>query len=349
MNHFKLFLIGISLIFSVLMVYGAAFVVHLFTNSYLFESGMFGLDNFLLTSIMAAPLIVYTLILGGRYKLNAFKVISYSTFFTLFLFISVYFTAIYSNVYMSAKETINFSIIFTIVLVILLGAFHLEVNKTNWRMKILFICLSVIGVTSLLEIASSQLETLTDENTVAQIEQVDAPEESLLLVWSSDTMDRGNHEYDSLNHGELVVDLTYKDIKRGDVIYFKTPEYTSESANISLPEHLIGRIVGLPGETVEIKDGQVFIDEKKLNTFYSKALRNGLDEDVYFEGLTSINKTKEKAWRKYYSTSMKPVKVEEKTVFVLVDNWWRGHDSKNFGLLEIERIKGQVLGYQKRD
>lgn len=347
MYHSKLFLTGISLIFSASMVYGTAFVVNIYMESFLFESGMFGLDHFLLTSIMAAPLIMYTLILGGRYKLNAFKVISYSTFFTLFLFVSVYFTAIFSEIYMSAKETINFSVIFTIVLVILLGAFHLEVNKIKWRMKIMFICLSVIGVTSLLEVASSQLETLTDENTVAQIEQVDASVDSLLLVWSSDTMDRGNHEYDSLNHGNLVVDLTYKDIERGDVIYFKTPEYNSENANISLPEHLIGRIVGLPGETVEIKDGQVFIDDKKLNTFYAKALRNGMDEDVYFEGLTSINKAKEKAWRKYYSTSMKPVKVEEKTVFVLVDNWWRGHDSKNFGLLEIERIEGQILGYQK--
>lgn len=347
MNHSKLFLTGISLIFSASMVYGTAFIVNIYTEAFLFESGMFGLDHFLLTSIMAAPLIIYTLILGGRYKLNAFKVISYTTFFTLLLFASVYFTAVFSEIYMSAKEIINFSVIFTIVLVILLGAFHLEVNKTKWRIKIMFICLSVIGVTSLLEVASSQLETLTDEDTVAKIEEVEAPEDSLLLVWSSDTMDRGNHEYDSLNHGKLVVDLTYKDISRGDVIYFKTPEYTSESPNVSLPDHLIGRIVGLPGETVEIKDGQVFIDEKKLNTFYSKALRNGLDEDIYFEGLTSINKTKEKAWRKYYSTSMEPVKVEEDTIFVLVDNWWRGHDSKNFGLLEIDRIEGEILGYQK--
>ena len=160
-------------------------------------------------------------------------------------------------------------------------------------------------------------------------------------------MDRGNHEYDSLNHGQLVVDLTYKEVKRGDVIYFKTPEYISDSANVKLPDHLIGRIVGLPGETIEIKGGQVFIDKKKLNTFYSKALRNGMDEDVYFEGLSSINKAKEKAWRKCFPTTLERISLEEKTVFVLVDNWWRGHDSKNFGLLEIDRIEGQVLGYQK--
>jgi len=349
MNHSKLFLIGISLLFSVLMVYGTAFVVYILTGAFLFESGMIGLDYILLTGIMVAPFIIYTLIVRGRYKLNAFKVISYTNFFTLILFVSVYFTAIFSDTYMSPEETIDFSIIFTVVLLILLGTFHLDVNESKWRMKILFICLSVISVATLLEVASSQLETLTDEDTVAKVEQVDADEDedTLLLVWSSDTMDRGNHEYDSLTHGQLVVDLTYKNINRGDVIYFKTPEYTSDSVNVKLPEHLIGRIVGLPGETVEIKDGQVFIDKKRLNTFYSKALRNGMNEDLYFEGLTSINKSKEKAWRKYYSTSMKPVNVEKKAVFVLVDNWWRGHDSKNFGLIEIKNIEGQILGYQK--
>lgn len=347
MNHSKLFLIGISLLFSALIVYGTAFVVHILTEEFLFESRMFGLDYILLTSIMVAPFIIYTLIVSGKYKLNAFKVISYTNFFTLLLFVPVYFTAIFSDTYMSLEETINFSIIFTVVLVILLGTFHLDVNETKWRMKVVFIGLSVISVATLLEVASSQLETLTDEDTVAQVEQVDAAEDTLLLAWTSDTMDRGNHEYDSLTHGQLVVDLTYRDIKRGDVIYFKTPKYTSDSANVRLPKNLIGRIVGLPGETVEIKDGQVYIDEKKLNTFYSKALRNGMDEDLYFEGLTTINKSKEKAWRKYYSTSMKPMDVKEKTVFVLVDNWWRGHDSKNFGLIEIKHIEGQILGYQK--
>lgn len=44
---------------------------------------------------------------------------------------------------------------------------------------------------------------------------------------------------------------------------------------------------------------------------------------------------------------MKPVKVEENTVFVLGDNWWRSVDSKEFGVLPMEEVEGKVLGYKK--
>ena len=44
---------------------------------------------------------------------------------------------------------------------------------------------------------------------------------------------------------------------------------------------------------------------------------------------------------------MEPIKVEENTVFVLVDMWWRGTDSKDFGLLPVKNIQGKVLGYKK--
>lgn len=46
---------------------------------------------------------------------------------------------------------------------------------------------------------------------------------------------------------------------------------------------------------------------------------------------------------------MNPIKVEENTVFVLVDMWLRGSDSKDFGLLPLENVKGKVLGYKKID
>lgn len=44
---------------------------------------------------------------------------------------------------------------------------------------------------------------------------------------------------------------------------------------------------------------------------------------------------------------MKPVQVTENTVFVLVYNWWRGIDSKDYGVLPIDKVKGKVLGYKK--
>jgi signal peptidase I len=118
-------------------------------------------------------------------------------------------------------------------------------------------------------------------------------------------------------------------------------------ANSFLPEHYIARAVGLPGETVEIINGQVFIDHKKLESFYSKATVRGMGEEEYFEKMDPSTIENEESMRSYFATNMKSVKVEENTVFVLVDQWWRGTDSRDFGVLPIDMIKGKVLGYKK--
>jgi len=190
------------------------------------------------------------------------------------------------------------------------------------------------------------IETITDVNTKPEIKSVVPPVNSLLIEWSSDSMDRGNHDYDSLTHSDLVVSVEYSTIQRGDVIYYKTPEIALEQ-NPNLPENYIARAVGLPGETVEIINGEVFIDDKKLDTFYSKATVRGMEEEEYFEKTNSANRASDESWKEYFATKMEPVKVSDNTVFVLVDHWWRGTDSRNFGVLPLDRVEGKVLGYQK--
>ena len=53
----------------------------------------------------------------------------------------------------------------------------------------------------------------------------------------------------------LVNRLSYDlhDVNRGDIVVFERPEADSEAR----PEDLIKRVIGLPGETVEARDGQV--------------------------------------------------------------------------------------------
>ena len=63
----------------------------------------------------------------------------------------------------------------------------------------------------------------------------------------------------------LVNQLTYdvRDPKRGDIVVFKTPK----AAHLNL-EHLVKRIVGLPGDTIEGRAGHVLIDGKILDEPY---------------------------------------------------------------------------------
>ena len=63
----------------------------------------------------------------------------------------------------------------------------------------------------------------------------------------------------------LVNQLTYdvRDPQRTDVVVFKTPK----AAHLNL-EHLVKRIVGLPGDTIEGRDGHVLINGRILNEPY---------------------------------------------------------------------------------
>ena len=120
----------------------------------------------------------------------------------------------------------------------------------------------------------------------------------------------GNGDY-------LIVDeisYRFREPQRGEVIVFRYPQESSH--------RFIKRIIGLPGETVEIKEGKIVI--------YKDNQQQVLNESDY---LSSFLKTPGDIL----------VTLEADEYFVLGDNRAFSFDSRAFGLLPGEKIIGRVF------
>lgn len=94
---------------------------------------------------------------------------------------------------------------------------------------------------------------------------------------------KGESMSPNFEDGELLLTekVTYRfdDMKRGDIVVFEAP--------IGRKVDFIKRIIGLPGETVSIKNGGVYINGEKLNENYINLQTQGEEErnlgpDEYF-------------------------------------------------------------------
>ena len=118
--------------------------------------------------------------------------------------------------------------------------------------------------------------------------------------------------------------LPMRDVHRGDVVVFKYPEDPERD--------FIKRVIGLPGETLEVKDKRVYINGNRLDEPYVHYLEPPAAPSEYHE-VTSFD------LRERYG----PVKVPADKYFVMGDNRDNSQDSRYWGFLPREYIKGRAL------
>ena len=87
----------------------------------------------------------------------------------------------------------------------------------------------------------------------------------------------------------------------------------------------IKRVIGLPGEYVEIKNGSVYIDGKRLEEDY---LQDGVVTDM-------VQGNRDETFFTNFT-------VPENYVFALGDNRPGSTDSRSFGCIPLEKIEGTV-------
>jgi len=119
------------------------------------------------------------------------------------------------------------------------------------------------------------------------------------------------------NGDYLIVDeISYRfsEPQRGDIIVFKYPGNPAQ--------RYIKRIIGLPGETVEVEDGKVIIIKRGKSKI--------LDESSYLpKSLKTPGEIK--------------IKLDKDEYFVLGDNRLVSYDSRRWGPLPRKNIIGKVF------
>jgi signal peptidase I len=122
----------------------------------------------------------------------------------------------------------------------------------------------------------------------------------------------------AVNDRVLVNKLAYRlgDPERGDIIVFDAPP----SARTDDVQELIKRVIGLPGETIESRDGRIYIDGQLLEEPYlTDEHRDNLGEPIG------------------------PILIPEGHYFVMGDNRPNSQDSRFFGVISDDAIVGRAF------
>ena len=118
--------------------------------------------------------------------------------------------------------------------------------------------------------------------------------------------------------------LPMRPVRRGDVVVFKYPEEPDRD--------YVKRVIGLPGETLEVRNKKVYIDEKPLDEPYVHFLEAPSGPPELHE-VTSLDV------RENYG----PVIVPPNEYFMMGDNRDNSQDSRYWGFLPRDYIKGRAM------
>ncbi|MDM8550516.1 signal peptidase I [Desulfobacterales bacterium HSG2] len=112
--------------------------------------------------------------------------------------------------------------------------------------------------------------------------------------------------------------VSIKDPEREDIIVFKFPEDPDKD--------FIKRVVGLPGDVIEIRNKQLYINKKPFNGDYAVYK----DSHVIPPGMQPRD-------------NLEPKTVPPNSLFVMGDNRDQSYDSRFWGFVGLEAVRGKAF------
>ncbi len=116
----------------------------------------------------------------------------------------------------------------------------------------------------------------------------------------------GSSMYKTLDDGNILLLYKLANIERYDVVVLNE-EYDDEI--------IIKRVIGMPGETIQIKNGKIYINEEEIDDSYAYGETSDYDKTV----------------------------LGDDEYFLLGDNRIVSKDSRYFGPIKEENIMGEAI------
>jgi signal peptidase I len=140
----------------------------------------------------------------------------------------------------------------------------------------------------------------------------------------------------------------FREVQRGDVVVFRFPASSKESQHYG--KDFIKRAIGLPGDTIEIKDKRVFVNGKEQVEPYAQFEDNFLipgptallDDQKEFQDLWVHRRTDRSPAGENVRDNFGPVVVPPGTYFVMGDNRDRSYDGRFWGPMPDSNLKGRA-------
>ncbi len=108
--------------------------------------------------------------------------------------------------------------------------------------------------------------------------------------------------------------------RRGDIIVFKYPQDEKRD--------FIKRVIGTPGDVVQVRGHRVLVNGKSLVEPYTKLIDTTVREDASYCP---------------YAYACEPTKVPADSYFVMGDNRDNSQDSRYWGFVKRDKIKGKAF------